>query len=340
MPDVHPTRRRGVSHPLGGEGETTGLVDGDASHEATTVTGTDNPVAGVSPGMRCRLLAAGLGVGVLAVALSACSTGDASRPPAEEGVSTNTTEFVATGENLAPDPTSTRTLTGAQGSLVPLRFSDIPRISDLAVIVDVVDIKPSRLNTPDGRFPAIDPDRGPEQTRGLFPETPVVVRVVEVLAERPAVPSGWKVGEEREIVIHGGYFRTILGPEEAAALGILVTKGPEGPGLVAEEGPPTGPVDYNIGLSPSVSLAEGQRLLMFLRRDVDRLGRDRWVPADPRAFFTLGPGGDLARAIPNLPGAFDDPGSVTHLIAALRVAEGFATTSGNIDTLRAKGLEP
>ena len=79
---------------------------------------------------------------------------------------------------------------------------------------------------------------------------------------------------------------------------------------------------------------------MFLRRDVDRMGRDRWVPADPRALFTLGPGGGLAQAKPNLPRAFDEPGSVTDLLVALREAEGFAITSGDIDTLRAKGLEP
>ena len=280
----------------------------------------------------------------LALVLAACAQGSSSpavEVPEEEAASTSTTEFVTTGENLAPDPRSTRDLLGGGGGiLVPLRFADIPRISDLAVIVDVVDIRPSRLNTPDGKFPPIDPNRGPEQAFGLLPETPVVVKVVEVLAERPAVPSGWKAGEERELVIHGGYFRTVLGPEEAAALGILVTKGPEGPGLVAEEGPPTEPVDYNIGLSPSVSFSEGQRLLMFLRRDVDRMGRDRWVPADPRALFTLGPGGGLAQAKPNLPRAFDEPGSVTDLLVALREAEGFAITSGDIDTLRAKGLEP
>ncbi|MFQ5523935.1 MAG: hypothetical protein ACE5F5_10200 [Acidimicrobiia bacterium] len=211
----------------------------------------------------------------LALVLSACGESsplfDAETSEAETNL-TSTTEFVATGENLAPDPRSTRDLLGGGGgTLVSLRFADIPRVSDLAVIADVVDIRPSRLNTPDGKFPPIDPNRGPEQTFGLLPETPVVVKVVEVLAERPAVPSGWKAGEGREIVIHGGYFRTMLGPEEAAALGILVTKGPEGPGLVAEEGPPTEPVDYNIGLSPSVDLAEGQRLLMFLRRDVDQL---------------------------------------------------------------------
>jgi hypothetical protein len=290
--------------------------------------------------MRCGLLAAGLGVGVLAMALSACSSGDASRPTAEERVSTSTTEFVPTGENLAPDPHSTRDLTGAQGSLVPLRFSDIPRISDLAVIVDVVDIMPSRLNTPDGRFPAIDPDRGPEQTRGLFPETPVVVRVVEVLAERPAVPSGWKPGEEREIVLPGGEFRTILGPEEAVTLGVLVTASPEGPGLVAPEVPPTEPIPLSIGVSVDASVTEGDRMLMFLRRDSDRFAGEGWTQADPRAFFTLGPGGDLAQATPNLPGAFDESGSVIDLLVALREAEGFAITSGDIDTLRAKGLEP
>ncbi|MFQ5523934.1 MAG: hypothetical protein ACE5F5_10195 [Acidimicrobiia bacterium] len=36
----------------------------------------------------------------------------------------------------------------------------------------------------------------------------------------------------------------------------------------------------------------------------------------------------------------DTPGLVTDLLAQLSVAEGFATTSGDIDTLRAQGLEP
>ena len=139
----------------------------------------------------------------LALVLAACaqsSSSPAVEVPEEEEASTSTTEFVTTGENLAPDPRSTRDLLGGGGGiLVPLRFADIPHISDLAVIVDVVDIRPSRLNTPDGKFPPIDPNRGPEQAFGLLPETPVVVKVVEVLAERPAVPSGGRRGRSASL---------------------------------------------------------------------------------------------------------------------------------------------
>ncbi len=249
--------------------------------------------------------------------------------------------FVSTGENLAPDPRSTLELGGmGGGTLVPLRFSDIPRISDLAVVVDVVDVKPSLLNTPDGRLPPIDPRGDPDQLKGIRPETPVVVRVVEVLAERPAVASEWSAGQLQTIILPGGYFTTILGPEEAASLGVLVPDGREGPGEIESESPPTSPVDFSIGLSLSASLTEGDRVLLFLRREVDKYGRTRWTEADPRAFFYIGAASDLTEAIFTLPGAFDQPGSVADLIAALRVAEGLAITSGDIDTLRAQGLEP
>lgn len=182
------------------------------------------------------------------------------------------------------DPTSTLELQGPGGaSIEPVAVSDIPRLSDAAIEVTVVDVKPSRLNTADGKFPAVDVDGPADQLRGLLVFTEVEVRVEAVHSARSA-SRDLRVGDTLTIVVDGGVVETILPPDEAAALGVLIPiDEPEGsaehpdPGDSAREPAaprtdpgdgvevaPTEPVSYTTGIVSFYALTEGDRVLLFV----------------------------------------------------------------------------
>jgi len=240
--------------------------------------------------------------------------------------------FVFTGENLLPDPVSTKELTGGGGSLVPLDPDELPFVTDLVVEVTVLDVRPSHLTTPDGRFPVIDPSRGPEQIQKVLPETDVVVDVVRVLAIRPAAAvEGWNEEERAVVTLFGGRFVTMLGPEEATALGVLVPVGPEGPGQAESEGPPTGPVEFAIGLGPSEDVAEGDRLVLFLRTEESSSGKSVVRPVHPLGVV------DAVVGASRLDGS---PIDVEALAVVVAAQPGPSLSAGELDSLKAAGEWP
>ncbi len=170
------------------------------------------------------------------------------------------------------DPTSTRDLAGAgAGSIRPIALDDLPAISTAAIEATIVDVQPSRANTPDGAFPDIDPSLGPEQLRSLYPMTDIDIRVDVVYGDRAELEGALQPGMPATITVFGGHVATTLTPDEARALGVLVTPDEVAPdadsGIDADaeiEVDPTGPVPFSLGVAPDVTLTEGDRVLLFL----------------------------------------------------------------------------
>ena len=199
------------------------------------------------------------------------------------------------GTALVSDPRSTADVAVAGGgSLGPILPAELADLSDLVVEVEVVDVKPSVLNTTDGRFPsatelAAKAGEG-HPLVGLEVSTPVEVRVVDVLAAAPGTsPPGTKT---LVVTVAGGAVRGILDPTQARLLGVLeVPEGiQEGPGAEEVEVPATGPVDFTWGYAPSETLTEGGRYVLFLSRTetvrYDGSGTDlRWTVVDPAGVF-------------------------------------------------------
>lgn len=144
-------------------------------------------------------------------------------------------------------------------------FQEMAEKSDMAVVVQVVDVKPSRLNTPDGRFPTAEEIK----TNGLTDLTvltDVEVVVSEVLA---ATDDSLRNGERMIITVGGGTIFTALSADQAQALGIMeVTVVPSDVAGAPDkeiEVPMNGPVDeFMWGTTPEGELVEGEESLLFI----------------------------------------------------------------------------
>lgn len=147
----------------------------------------------------------------------------------------------------------------------PWSFEEMAKRSHVAVVVEVVDVRPSRLNTPDGRFPSAAAIRS-QGLSELTVLTDVDVFVGNTLASAGKAPTP---GEQMTITVGGGTIFTSLDADQAAALGITavtVVPAAVAGGLDREvEVPVNGPVDeFMWGTTPEGELVEGEEALLFL----------------------------------------------------------------------------
>lgn len=155
------------------------------------------------------------------------------------------------------------------GSWQPQPMDTIVSGTDLAVRALVVDVEPARVASPNGKFRPIDPDGGPRQMHGQYIETPVRLKVLEVVGRRsePASHAAEVVrsaasGSELTITVAGGRYEWTLSPEDARVLGILkVEQGPDGRTREVE---PTEPMQMTTSVQPIHNLREGQEVIAFL----------------------------------------------------------------------------
>lgn len=171
---------------------------------------------------------------------------------------------------VVPDPSSTLEV-GFLGGGTASQTSqtEIAASSDSATTVKVIDVHRSIPNTPDGAFPAIDTETGPDQLRALNPITLVDVEIVESLG---GIPLG-EPGEIVTITVIGGTIATLLTPEEAKALDIdprvqaeVFPHPAPGQETVTTQEPvadPHGLVPMTIGVAPSDYLTEGDTVTIF-----------------------------------------------------------------------------
>ena len=184
------------------------------------------------------------------------------------------------GVNLGPDPTSLADVGSAGGgaSYQILSTDEIAELSELALEVVVVDVRQSRLNTGDGKYPSAEQIEK-LGTTGLDIVTDVVVEIQRTVADKTGKGPG--AGEQFTIVVGGGTFYTTLSEAQGRASGIILevevatdggaTGSPihgEGnqpdPDLeeeVAWDGPLFG---FEWGWTPSEHMAEGDRLVVLL----------------------------------------------------------------------------
>lgn len=105
----------------------------------------------------------------------------------------------------------------AGASIAVLELERFPAISDIAVIGSIQEVSPARSSTPSGDL-EIDLRRGPEQLQGVYPYTPVTVRVEEVLGVRPSPgfpsPSDVAPADQIQVTVIGGTYTARLTPEE------------------------------------------------------------------------------------------------------------------------------
>jgi len=101
----------------------------------------------------------------LALIVGACSTDSSTTP------------------NVAADPTSLSDIRGVGGTYADLTTSEIASISDVGVIVEVLDVKKTRLNTKHGEFPSAGEiiDKGDNGLLSLEAITDVDVQLVETI---------------------------------------------------------------------------------------------------------------------------------------------------------------
>lgn len=199
-------------------------------------------------------------------------------------VATERVETTAFGINFSGDPSSLAELKGLGGGTERNLTTDqmISRSSSV-VEVNVVDVTRSYLNTVDGAFPTED-----ELKAGAIKDLLVLTDVeVEVVRNRSrsSLPtkgkgSDWTFSRDRSAVdesmlvtVMGGAIQTRLTYEQATALGVTeVTEtfadrthhSTDHPDIEIER-PVSGPVeDFSFGISPSVSLSEGDNLILVL----------------------------------------------------------------------------
>jgi hypothetical protein len=152
----------------------------------------------------------------------------------------------------------------AGASIAVLELERLPAITDIALIGAIQEVSPVRLSTPSGDL-EIDLRRGPEQMEGVYPYTPVTVRVEEVLGVRPSPrfpsPSDVAPADQIEVTVIGGTYTARLTPEEADALG----RDEEADLDAGQEPVKADRLSFNYSLYCEVSLTEGDRVIVFLR---------------------------------------------------------------------------
>lgn len=155
------------------------------------------------------------------------------------------------------------------GSWDPQPMDVVVTGTDLAVRALVVDVEPTRVTNPNGKFRPIDPNGGPRQLNRQYIETPVKLKVLEVLGRRPqpashaeTVVNGVSTDHELTVTIAGGRYEWTVSPEDARVLGIMaVEKGPDG---TTREVEATEPMPMTMDIHPLYDLREGQEVIAFL----------------------------------------------------------------------------
>lgn len=177
-------------------------------------------------------------------------------------------------ENVGQDPTSLEDVSGLGGaSWEPLTAEEAAARSEIAVQGVVENVAKSRLNTADGLFPTAEVIESQGGLAELTALTDLQMTVTEVLAGGlPDVVVA--AGEDLTITLGGGLYETVLTPEQASALGMVVvveTSFPEHEH--GEEGPPDTETEVAVsadetflwGHSPEyLNLAEADTVVLFL----------------------------------------------------------------------------
>jgi len=196
------------------------------------------------------------------------------------------------GINFSGDPSSLTELKGLGGGTeAPLTTDQMVRQADSVLEVSVVDIKRSYLNTANGAFPS-EPELAGGAVDELLVLTDVEVRVLRDrskgrltgkgpfdgkslhLGKRTGDGSGTALaGELMTVTVMGGAIQTRLSHGQATALGVMevVEQFPdrshhstEHPDIEIER-PATGQIDdFSYGISPSVSMSEGDDVVLVL----------------------------------------------------------------------------
>lgn len=192
---------------------------------------------------------------LVVMSIAACSSGDI-------------------GANVGPDPTSLEEFSGLGGATYePLDSLGAAALADVAVEVEIVDIKRTHLNTQDGQFPST------EQLErlgigDLTALTDVDVRIRKFLGSAKEGLS-FDEGSITTITVGGGLYQTLVVSRQAELLGLTEvvngpfpehTEGETGPPDVEEEVPVQGDaIPFTWGSSPEeLSFAEGDVLVVFL----------------------------------------------------------------------------
>ncbi|MCI0545286.1 MAG: hypothetical protein L0Z49_12730 [Actinobacteria bacterium] len=179
----------------------------------------------------------------------------------------------AYGRNIGPDPISLRELGGLGGaSLEPLDPTDAAARSELAMEIEVVDIKRTTLNTPDGRFPSAD-QLEKLGISDLSAGTDVVVRVRDFLGSSRE-DLAFDEGSLVTLTIGGGRYDTVIDNQQAQLLGMTeVVDGSSAEHNEGETATPDVEVEVPVvgdsfevswGHSPVHSFSEGDVLILFL----------------------------------------------------------------------------
>jgi hypothetical protein len=157
------------------------------------------------------------------------------------------------------DPTSTDELSKGGGTYIfPVEPSELPDLSDLAIVVTVEDVLASKPNTLSGLVPPVLVGQTEADLLNLSPITPVVVKVHEVLGLRPASEVKLQTGTSLTLELPGGVLEMNLTFEQVQSLGIEV------PAEDISDLSAGDVMPYFIAVAPSVSLAEGQSAVVFL----------------------------------------------------------------------------
>ncbi|MEL7158018.1 MAG: hypothetical protein AAFN30_15675, partial [Actinomycetota bacterium] len=156
-----------------------------------------------------------------------------------------------------------------------LRVERLPEFSDVAVRGQIVRLGPADYLVPEAVLAELNGSRAVLARETSAPiSTPIVVRVHEVLAARPAAPVGVAVGDELVVWVSGGSVEFTVTPEDAARTGLrpdisheeeqaIIDSGQEPP---EEPGPVPGePFQFGYSAPEFISLTEGQEVVAFVR---------------------------------------------------------------------------
>jgi hypothetical protein len=180
---------------------------------------------------------------IFALAVSACGP---------SGGSTSRLELVGS------DPSSTDELNaGGGGYVMPVEPAELPHLSDLVVVAEIVDILPPVPNTANGDSPMILPSHAAEDLFNIAPITPISIRINEVLGIRATSAVRPEPGSLLTLHLPGGTLTFNMTLEQIRSLGMNV---PDEDFEMAEDGR----LKMMTGTALPVSLKEGETAILFL----------------------------------------------------------------------------
>lgn len=160
---------------------------------------------------------------------------------------------------------------GSAGSSLPA--TSLPDYSDLVVQAPVMRVHDVRLTTPSGEL-EVSPDRT-SQFDDVATFTPVTLRIETILGERSAMSDisanllgDAAPGSTVDVHVAGGIYTTVISPETAELMGVVV-EDEEGGSEGGSARAPTEPVELSAGMTAGTYLEEGDRLIAFLHGYVD-----------------------------------------------------------------------